>query len=266
MECMDSIPLSCMTHLVKLRAWDTPSVDMVELDSSSSGGGSSSSRRCAASALTALTRLRLGDSVYSSDARLQLPNLRALRLQEADPDAWEKLWSMQHLRQLTVFCFVTSPQAGNDYKVGLGGMTQLHELQLDIWDPHAMLRPLTSEPWAAAVADLTRLSVLRLPAHVLLVGGSDLLAGLSQLKEMVVCCEEQLHGQYYAEGAQGWAATPAGAVVGVVAAAVAGGKGALRRLVLVVSSVGDEGQGTAQQVGDAARAALPGLEVEVQQR
>jgi hypothetical protein len=270
-ECMDTIPLSCMTHLVNLRAWDTPIVDMVELDSSSSSGGGGGGRNCDASALTALTRLRLGEEcLYSSDARLQLPNLRALRLQEAHPDAWEQLWGMKQLRSLTVFCFVTSQQASNDYRVGLGGMTQLEQLQLDVWDTFNFLLPPLSQPWAAAVADLTRLAVLHLPAHVLLVGGSDLLAPLMQLKELTVDCQNDLDQQYYPEGAQGRAATPPGAVLEVVTAAVAGGKGLLlQQLVLVVSAQADEWEGeegSAWLVYDAARAALPGLIVDVEPR
>jgi hypothetical protein len=253
--CEDSIPLSCMTHLVNLRAWDDPEVNMVELDSSSSSSSSSNSshRSCAASALTALTRLRSRQHLSGRDARLQLPNLRHLLLREADPEGWEQLRAMKELRPLTVGVWCEINTDANS--VGLDGMTQLQELWLIKWDPFIDVQPPLSQPWAAAVAKLTRLSVLRLPAHVLLVGGSDLLTPLTQLRELTVdCCANQ---QHHPEDAQGWAATPPGAVVEAVAAAVRGGWAPLQRLVLVVWSFGWVDYRL--QFRRAARSALPGL-------
>jgi hypothetical protein len=215
-------------------------------------------------ALTALTRLQLWQSLDSSDARLQLPIAGSICLPGADPEAWEQLRAMKQLRSPTVVCCEFGTGAQDDHNVWLGGMTQLQELQLDCG---SMLLPPASKSWAAAVADLTRLSELHLPATVLLVGGSDLLAPLTQLRELTVDCQGDLDQQYYPEGAQGRAATPPGAVLEVVTAAVAGGKGLLlQELALVVSAQADEWEGLGglkQQVVDAARAALPGLAVHV---
>jgi hypothetical protein len=293
-ECKHSIPLSCMTHLVNLRAWDTPSVAMVELDSSSGGGGGSSSggggssgsssgggggsssgggcgsssgsSRCAASTLTALTHLRLWHYLSSSDARLQLPNLRSLHLQEIDPGAWEQLRAMKQLRALTVVCSKCSTGAEDDHGVALGGMTQLQELQLTSWvDDGGDLQLPVSKLWAGAVADLTRLSVLHLPAHVLLVGGSDLLAPLTQLRELTVNCRGRLDQQYYPEGdwasstIQDPAAIPAGPAVEAIAAAVRGGWAPLRRLVLLMPSPGEWWLYDEYWCEKAVRKALPGL-------
>jgi hypothetical protein len=186
-KCVGSIPLSCFTHLVRLRSWEWPSVQAVEDDtatatnSSSSRSSSNISTMSSAAALTALTRLLITQQLDSNDARLQLPNLQALHVWEmqhvADPAVWQQLQGMPHLQQLTLHVATCLPTP--EYAGMLGGLTQLQQLQLLDLCWCESLATTDWEPWAAAVADLTRLSVLHLPAYVLLAGGSAVLAPLT---------------------------------------------------------------------------------------
>jgi hypothetical protein len=302
LPCWASIPLSCITHLVNLRCWEHPAVSLVLDDCSSSsrgsndsgGGGSSSSSggTCGAAALTALTQLSLYDDNTSGDSIwLQLPNLRAIDLERADTAAWEQIHGMQQLQQLTVW----TSDGGRPLRDGaeatfpehcaqlLGEMTQLRQLVLidcTFWGMGGWQLPL-SQPWVAAVARLTGLSALQLPATVMLVGGATMLAPLTQLEALTVVCappmpsefypEEEEDAKYPGEHARDWAEAAACArgVVQAVAAAVSGGTGQLQlqQLVLVMYETiweHAEWPERAQRLREDAMTALPGLTVEVQ--
>jgi hypothetical protein len=233
--------------------------------------------------LTALTWLEVHGTLYQRDARLQLPNLRALNSQHyIEPAAWQQLQGMKHLRQLSTCSFGVGQEDRRDGSVGpllqgaqgaagLGGMSRLQNLVLntfiEIEGDHLLSM---SKPWAAAVAKLTGLTALQLSGFEMVAGGSTLLAPLTQLQALTVDCVDRLPREYYPDGAQGWAATPVGAVVQVVAAAVQGGRGQLQRLLLVVPSTLSgacniwKPEGGVQGVQLAATAALPGLLVTVQ--
>jgi hypothetical protein len=288
---MMNISLSCITHLINLRCWEQPALGLVLDDSNSSGGGSSSSSSgsgsSGAAALTALTRLVTSDVLWSHDARLQLPGLLVLESPYLVPPSWQQLQGMKHLRQLTAASLDVQRGAVDgallpdvDGAAGLGGMTQLQHLMLarECDDAHRQHRGLlsVSVPWAAAVAKLTQLTALELCEHVLVAGASAMLAPLTQLRTLTVDCTYWLPPGYYPADAEGWAATPAVAVVQAVAAAVQGGTGQLQHLTLMVPEryqpfCGDQAaqltwqQGAhVQQVQLAAKASLPGLVVQVQ--
>jgi hypothetical protein len=263
-QCNRSIPVSCITHLVNLRCWEQTWLGELVEDSSSSSSSSSSS---GAAALKALTRLSTCDTLYSEDARLQLPRLRALVAIHIEPTSWQQLRCMKHLRQLTTSSFSSDPGRngepplqGDQGAAGLGGMTQLQQLELIGSDSHQ-----ASASWAASVAELTALTALQLDGDLVVAGGAALLAPLTQLQALTVDCFRQLSQEYYPDGAEGWAATPAGAVVQAVAEAVQGGRGQLQRLVLQISEYEEPWQHSGQQVHVAAMTALPRLEVEVQE-
>jgi hypothetical protein len=279
-DCEDSIPLSCFTHLVNLRALDSPRMHMVIDDSNSSSssssssgsGGGSSSSGSGAAGLTALSQLTIPETVDQQDARLQLPNLRNLETEYViDPAVWQQLQGMKHLQQLATGSFSAerrrhpSDTQGNAGVVGLAGMTQLQHMELDphsFWEPYKLS---VSEPWADAVAKLTQLTALRVGAHVLVAGASTMLAALTQLQTLTVdCAADALPSEYYPDGAEGWAATPVGAAVQAVAAAMQSGRSQLQRLVLEVPSCTPPWQDGAQQVQSVANASLPGLVVQVQ--
>jgi hypothetical protein len=259
------LPLSSITHLVKLRVWEHKQVKLVVDDCSpcatlNSSSSSSSSPRCGVTALTALTRLYFPSWLKSTDARLRLPNLRALCLSAAQygSDAWQQLVALQHVGQLTVVHW------DGPASLELGGWTQLQSL---VFQPeHRMSAALaSSRSWADVLACLTRLTVLHLPAHFVLAGGSGVLVQLPHLTTMTVYCVIYIHPNHYPYlgGAQGWVRTPAGGVVAVVAEAVADGWQPLQRLVLLLPPRPVKWQDGQQQVAAAARAALPGVEVEV---
>jgi hypothetical protein len=266
----DSIPVSCVTHLVNLKAWHTPLVPLVidDISSSSSSGGAGAT--AGAKGLTALTSLHLG-RLHSDDARLQLPNIRALRLAGAQEGAWQQLQRMRHLHQVTLS---PSGDAPGEDLAAVVGLTQVQKLDLDM-PVYSNMRLSDIQPVAAAIGCLTRLTALRLPAVMLLAGGAALLAPLTLLEVLTVSCKMSPEKEFYPEGAQGWAATPAGAAVQVVAAAAARGGGRLQRLVLEVPTIVASmfltadawmaAQREVQEVGPAARAALPSMVVEVKE-
>jgi hypothetical protein len=251
-----------MTHLVNLQAWDkflcyVPLVvdDLSSSSSSSSGGGRG------AAGLTALTTLHCIHRLQGSDARLQAPNLRYLDLDAAaDPEALQQLQGRAQLRHLDIRC------DSEDDVAQLGALTQLQDVevymfwygQLGLYAQPSVLRPV-----ADAVARLTQLTTLSLQAHAVLAGGPTMLTPLTQLKVLKVECNAEMLPEHYPEGAEGFAATPAGAVVGVVAAAVGAGWRPLQKLVLLVVSLRLRFQWPRQELADAARAALPGVEVAV---
>jgi hypothetical protein len=255
-DALDSIPLSCITHLVNLRAWELFAVPLVvdDLSSSSSRSSStSSSLGCGAAGLTALTQLCCTRQLQGVDARLHAPNLRYLYLSNgAEPAAWELLQSVKHLRQLTISIY--DPEG--DALDGLGGMTQLQRLLFYHNWPNTYGVPYAVHSMAAAVTGLTQLVTLSLPALVVVVGGPTLLTPLTQLKMLAVDFRHGLNQGTYPEGAEGFAATPGGAVVEVVAAALARGWQPLQQLGL------DNLYGEVQKVVAAATAALPGVEVQ----
>jgi hypothetical protein len=161
------------------------------------------------------------------------------------------------------------PLQGSEGAAGLGGMTQLRQLVLEPHGLHRGYQLSMVKPWASAVAQLTALTALKLHAPVMVAGGSTMLAPLTQLQVLTVACLNQLPPEYYAEGAEGGEATPAGAVLAAVAAALEGGRMQLQRLVLmvprpgVVIAGGRNRQDSAEKVQAAAVASLPGLVVEV---
>jgi hypothetical protein len=256
--CLGSIPLSCVTHLVNLRAWESPSVGTVQDNRSHSSSSSSSS----AAALTALTRLHVGLQLDSSDARLQLPHLRALEIEDmqhvADPAVLEQLQGMPRLQQLSVH-FGDDKFLNSSYADMLGGWTRLQQLQLH--PPRWYARMESWKPWVAAVARLTSLTAMQVPGPVVVVGGSALLSALGQLKELTVDCIDPRHEECTSVWAQEKAASMADDVVQVVAAAVQGGKGSLQRLVLAVG-VWLKPVVKFQQAVAAAKVAMPMLKVE----
>jgi hypothetical protein len=293
-----NIPVSCITHLVNLRRWEQtvhgPVLD--DSNSSSSSGGGSGISSSGAAVMAALTRLRTHDILYSEDARLQLRSLHVLESPRLVSAAWKQLQDMKHLRQLTasghVVTYVknrlgvgvpgTVQQQVESSAAGLGAMTQLQHLVLGrprgcfSMARHGSLS--LSAPWAGAVAKLTQLTALELCEQVMVAGASTMLAPLTQLRTLTVDCTAWLRREYYPEGAEGWTATPAGAVVQAVAAAVQGGRGQLQRLVLKVGKWHQPSwqesdrewqltwqQGThGEQVQLATTASLPGLLVQVQ--
>jgi hypothetical protein len=252
----DSIPLSSISHLVNLRAWELSSVPEVEDDISSSS--SSSGTGHGAAGLTALTSLRCDYWLRSSDARLQAPNMRVLYLNTgADREAWPVLQGMQNLRRLIVYSQTEAPAR-------LGDLTQLQGLCLVRRQTPYHLQHHHVKAWAPQVASLVQLKALRLPAVMVLAGGRTLLTPLTQLEGLVVdfpC--EGLPAAFVPPKARGWAATPAGAVVQVVAAAVAAGWKPLQRLMLWDPTWRRLGVEQATAANAAAGAALPGVEVEV---
>jgi hypothetical protein len=256
----DSIPLSCMTHLVNLQAWDRylSSVPLVVDDpSSSGGGGGGSGKGSGAEGLMALTRLRCLWTLRGSDARLQLPNLRDLDLNSAEPAAWQQLWGRKHLSRLRHMSLTRDVHNA----AGLGGLTQLQHLDVLLL-MEAQVAPADVQPWAAAIASLTRLKFLLLPACVVIAGGPTLLTPLAQLEQLWVDRWGEVPAEFYPADAQGWEASPGGAVVKVVAAAVGAGWGPLQCLrLLCMRSSGAGWKQEAQQVCAAARESLPGLEV-----
>jgi hypothetical protein len=271
----DSIPLSCMNHLVRLKAWELWTVRLVEddLSSSSSSGSSSGGTGHGAAALTALTSLKCSRRLEGSDARLQAPNLRALTFgvgmgRPPAPETWALLPGMSSLRQLTMGLQLTMRVPPE-----LGRLSQLQDLQFvenslppPVW---LNLSPPAVKPWAVAVACLTQLRALRLPAMVVMAGGPTLLTPLTQLQQLGVetrapCTDAGLLALppgFIPSQASGWAATQAGAVVQVVAAAVAAGWRPLQRLVLWDRSLDEDEK--VMEARAAAGAALPGVEVEV---
>jgi hypothetical protein len=275
-----SIPLSCITHLVKLRALEgvLSTSDLLVEDvkgglqegSSSSSSSSrplrqragrtnsssSSSAGHGAAGLTALTSMRCKDRLQGHDARLQLPSLRSLDLQcvcgGPEPAAWRQLQGMKHLRQLSISGSWSSACLVRDSD-GLSGMTQVQHLQLSRYGRQPLPAP---QLWAASITPLTRLVVMEVSGFVVLAGGSPLLAGLANLEQLSLDCCWRAPAELYPADAQGWEATTAGAVVQVVAAAVGAGWDPLQCLSLSVSENAE-----VQQVRAAACTALPGLNV-----
>jgi hypothetical protein len=167
--------------------------------------------------------------------------------------------SLQALTMGSLGCFSDTEES----VAGLCGLTQLTHLKLPFavaqFEPMGIVRPPQLQPWTDATAALIYLKTLRLTLYMALTGGAALLAPLTQLEVLTVDCTNHRALQHFLPaGAEGWAATPAGAVVGEVAAAVAGGWRPLQRLVLVMCR-----QEEVQQVRTAAQAALPGMVVEV---
>jgi hypothetical protein len=270
------IPLSCITHFTNLKQWEYPAVRKVLEDDgsySSSGDNSSSSSSstcggagCAITALTALTRLCIKERLFGDDLRLQLPNLCSLQLSSADLLACQQLQGMRNLQTLAIdSAGGTAGINGDAIVVRLGMMTQVQHLELNgayYYYGRIFDGPLPEDlrPWTVATAHLTQLKTLKLIAHMALTGGTALLSCLTQLDALTVeCASSHELSRFLPAGAQGWAATAAGAVVGVVAAAVGAGWQPLKRLVLVVKT-----QEEVQQVRTATQAALPGVVVVVQ--
>jgi hypothetical protein len=234
---------------------------------SSSGGGGDSSKRgdgsraatCSITALTALTRLVLKGELHSADVRLKLPNLCCLHTDAYQGVAWECLHGLRTLVIDTDDDIVWNCDVN---VAGLGTLTNMEHLTLPL-EASAFVwgrAPEQLQPWMAATAKLTKLKSLQLTAYMALAGGASGLTTLTQLEALTVhcTCGDELEN-FLPDGAKGWAASPAGAVVELLAAAVGTGWRPLQRLVLVVPS-----RDVCWQVGAAARAALPGLQVEVQ--
>jgi hypothetical protein len=278
------IPLSCVTHLVNMREWRDHHINSVVDDrsgitlnryrfkgdinpfttttttsSSSSNGSSSGGTWCMAQVLTALTRLEcLNDhDLDSTDMRLQLPSLKVLRLNNASWDAWLKMQGLHQLQKVTV----------DDLRgvAGLGALTQVRELDLKFWgvriqDDAAVKR------WAEVVPKMAQLVTLRLCAHALLDGefkkGPGLLAPVTQVSRLTIWFADCFFESDLPEDAWelGWAGTPSGAVVQMVADALGDGKGRLQQLVLEGECWDVEGE-QVQSVTAAARTAVPGVEV-----
>jgi hypothetical protein len=266
---MGDIPLSCITHFTNLGKWEYPAVRLVLDDSSSSsssssGGGSGAgggggSPACGITALTALTRLHIHKQLLSADVRLQLPNLQVLLLPSAEPKAWEQLQGMQGLPKLLI---TLEDNSTDDDAAGLAMLTQLQHLGLQAF--HSFDRgqgpePRRLQPWMAATGTLASLKTLQLTVHMALAGGVTLLAPLTQLEALTVHCNYFYRlSEFLPDGTEGWAASPEGAAVGVVAAAVGAGWRPLKRLVLLM----DEREMT-RKVRASARAALPGIVVQL---
>jgi hypothetical protein len=270
-SCYGSIPASCMTHLVNLRAWDTPEVYQVADDSAShfssstttaTGTATGTSAAGGFAAMTALTRLSLSFSLEGEDARLKLPSLRAIDLRDAEPEAWQQLQAMGQLQAATVMCFYGYTESTTTIE-GLGGMTQLQKLHLRLMDPHVALDPPLLEPWAAAIGRLTGLTSLRLSALLVIGCEPTMLGPLTQLRELTIDLQEQLGPQYSLMGPQ-LAANPASAVVSMFAGYKVAGLKQLQRLVLIVPGGEAYWQESVKALAAGAKAAWPGVEVEVQ--
>jgi hypothetical protein len=289
LQQFDHLCITSITHLVNLQALlevpvvlaTDPAYDLGDDYSSSSGSdntsGSSSSRSSSSgditstsssAALTALTRLHVDGLFFSDDARLGLPNLRGIKLRDAEPGTWKQLQGMQHLRQLTALRELRKESYDRLYRRGLQGVTQLEQLVLHLGIPGEFASPRGMAPWAAAIACLTGLTTLTVPAAVVVFGAPGRPSPLTQLRQLTVGCDAAGRGirwHLLASGAEGWDATTAGGVVNVVAAAVGAGWRPLQRLVLVIRGDPSNWELPAEEVATAASAALPGLEVEVQQ-
>lgn len=246
----------CVTHLVNLRAWHSPSVAICRVDRNSDGSFNSSGMVHGMSSLTAMTRVDMAEAMQTGDARLQLPNLCSLQVRDgAALGAWRELQGMQHLQQLAL-TYRCLGFLDEEEVQGLSLLKQLQQLKLNISEYKYRMGRSSAQAWSAAIAGLTSLRALDVHPGIAVVGGAGLLRPLTQLRDLTVCCPRRLRGDLMPEGAQGWAATPVGAVVGAVAAVVGGGGGQLQRLVLRVAPEDVDTASTA------ARAALPGLVVD----
>jgi hypothetical protein len=284
-QCRDSIPVSCMTHLVSLREWYHPGVALVTDDiSTSSGGGggggvsssssaldgghsseggsqptssTSSSSGSGVSALSALAELRSPLRLKAGDARLQLPALRSVSLLSAEPGAWQQMQRINSLH--TLILQLVSPKTLQEAVAGISGMTQVKALSIvNEVHPSLMSRTASWHTWAASIRPLTQLHSLCVPAGIVLQGGSNLLAPLTQLRVLIASCKRNDGSDVLNDGQSCVciASKTAEAVVLAVAAAVKKGWRPLGGLGL--KSIP---QGRQQEVTAAASAALPGITV-----
>jgi hypothetical protein len=268
------LPLSCVTHLVNLRVWDGPDVHNLHDDISSSSSSPITTTTSSSSGgrgmqgpllMTALTKLRFPGRVKTQDARLQFPNLSAVRFGSLEPGVWQQLHSMRHLQQVTVLygAYRRSQQSHDEFIAGLSGLSRLQQLQLHLVDTEWTLGRQLLEPWAACIGGLTCLNLLRLSSQMVMSCQPSMFMSLVQLKHLTTGSVFQaVHPPefYYPRGAT----APADALVMVLADAAASGWRPLQQLVLVVYDEHGWPERDVQKVTAGAKAALPGLQVEVQ--
>lgn len=282
-RAIDPVNISWVTHLVKLRLWEYLFVGQVvddisiinaggaagvvaEVVAAGQGGGQEGhagggahgaphGTSSWATALTALTRLWTVHELTANDARLQLPNLQSVQLgYGAEPGAWQQLAGMQQLQQLAIEPCWRHGGRGMPTADMLSTFTQLQGLELH----RCCLQLSGAAAVAAAVACLTQLTSLHVPWELVCEGSHALLGPLTQLRELTVCC---CMTSDFGSGLKPSAVAPA--MVSRLAAAMAGSQVPQQRLVLLVPDWITFWPPAVQQAGDAARAAFPGLQVEV---